>query len=48
MIRKREALGIALFSFGVGAVLAVLLQSGFCTVLLGLAAMVAGLFFLHC
>ncbi len=48
MIKKREAIGIALFAFGVGLVLAVLLQSGLCPVLLGLISIIAGCVFMHC
>ncbi len=48
MIRKREVIGIALFAFGVGMILAVLLQSGLCPILLGIAAVVAGCIFMHC
>ncbi|GEM_PF-5010528 len=42
MIRKREAAGLALMAFGVGMILAVLLQSGLCPLIIGAAAVIAG------
>ena len=42
MIRKREALGFTLMAFGVGMILAVLLQSGLCPLVIGAAAVIAG------
>ena len=43
MMRKKEAAGLALVALGVGMILAVLLQSGICPLILGMAAVVAGL-----
>ncbi len=42
MIRKREALGLALMAFGAGMILAVLLQSGLCPLVIGTAAVIVG------
>ncbi len=42
MIRKREALGLALTAFGIGMILSVLLSSGLCPIVIGGAAMIAG------
>ncbi len=42
MIRKREALGLALMTFGAGMILAVILQSGLCPLVIGAAAVIAG------
>ena len=42
MVRKKEALGFALMAFGAGMILAVLLQSGLCPLVIGAAAVIAG------
>lgn len=42
MVRKPTAIGMALCAFGVGLVLAVLFESGFCLLLLGLLSIVGG------
>ncbi len=43
MMRKKEAAGLALVTFGMGMILAVLLQSGLCPLILGAAAVIVGL-----
>lgn len=42
MVRRKECVGVALAAFGVGLILAVLLQSGLCPILLGIASIIAG------
>ena len=42
MIRIREAAGLALMAFGEGMILAVLLPSGLCPLMIGAAAVIAG------
>jgi hypothetical protein len=42
MCRKQRAVGMALSAFGFGLVIAVLLQSGFCLLLVGLFSIVGG------
>lgn len=42
MVRRRCCLGCGLAAFGLGLLLAAFLQSGFCTVLLGIAFVIAG------
>lgn len=42
MVNRKCCAGCALTAFGLGLLLATFLQSGFCTVLLGLAFVIAG------
>lgn len=42
MIRRRMCLGCGLAAFGLGLLMATFLQSGFCTVILGLLFLVSG------
>lgn len=42
MVRRRECIGVALAAFGAGLLLAALLQSGLCVVLLGIGCIIAG------
>lgn len=42
MVRRKECVGVALAAFGAGLILAVLLQSGLCPILLGIASIIAG------
>lgn len=46
MIRGKCALGACMLAFGAGLILAVLLQTGLCTVLLGFASLAIGAFLL--
>lgn len=42
MVRRKECMGMVLAAFGVGLILAVLLQSGLCPVILGIVSIIAG------
>jgi lipopolysaccharide export LptBFGC system permease protein LptF len=42
MVRKQRAMGMALCSFGVGLVVAVLFESGFFLLLVGILSIVSG------
>ena len=46
MLRQKECLGLALAAFGVGLVLAIVLQSLLCRFLLGTGCILAGCFLL--
>lgn len=42
MVKTRTALGLGLFGFGIGMIFAVLLQTGLCAVILGMACLIGG------
>lgn len=46
MVRTKWALGLGLLALGAGMLLAMLLQTGVCTVILGFLFLVAGAFLL--
>lgn len=42
MVRRKECVGVALAAFGAGMILAVILQSGICPLMVGIGCIIAG------